>query len=65
MSEEPTNTKWYYIKEMWGGLGVFLIIVLWAILAFLNGDRRQTVELERIRACGQSENVAACIKAVR
>lgn len=64
-----THTKWYYIKEMWGGLGLFLVIVLWAVLAFLNGHEDRTNDVKRykarVTACQHAENVQSCIQAVK
>lgn len=52
---------WYYIHEMWAGLGVFLLIFLWLILDFLNGGRGLDLKRAKINACSHATDVASCI----
>jgi hypothetical protein len=49
---------------MWSGLGLFLVIVLIIIVAFLNGGREHNTQIEKIKACEHASDVAACIKQV-
>lgn len=58
------KTKWKAIREMWSGLGLFLVIVLWIIVAYLNGGRNHDIEVQKIKACGRATDIAACIKQV-
>lgn len=63
MSNESTS-KWHAIREMWGGLGVFLIVALFIIISFFNGKRDEQIRIEKIRACSHAQDIVACIKSV-
>lgn len=50
---------------MWGGLGLFLVVVLLILVSFWNGGRGQQVRLAKINACAHAADPAACIRAVK
>ena len=62
---EGQSKKWKYIRDMWGGLGFFLFLVLFLAVPSLYGTYadHQTKQA-KISACSHAADVTACIQAV-
>jgi hypothetical protein len=57
--------KWHYISEMWVGLCIFLLVVIWIVITYLNAGRAASLHRAEVNACSHSTDVTACIKAVK
>lgn len=57
--------KWQAIAQMWGGLGLFLFLVLVFVAVPMYRDHNeQAGRHDRITACANAADIPACIKAV-
>ena len=57
--------KWKYIRDMWGGLGIFLVIVLFFIApGFYHSYNEHQIKSDEVQACAHAVDVTACITAV-
>jgi hypothetical protein len=59
---EAGSAKWRYIRDMWGGLGLFLIVFL---LIFGQQILDHETAQSKIASCAHAVDVTGCIKAVK
>lgn len=59
------SKKWSSIAQMWGGLGLFLFLVLYFVaLPMYNAHLEQVVKHDKLVACSNAADVPACVKAL-
>lgn len=59
------SKKWSSIAQMWGGLGLFLFLVLYFVaLPMYNAHLEQAVKHDKLVACSNAADVPACVKAL-
>lgn len=57
--------KWRSIRDMWGGLGFFLIILLLFVAPGLyDSYNDHQIKMQKVQACSRATDVTNCIRAV-
>ena len=57
--------KWKYIREMWGGLGLFIVIILIFVApGMYDTYNDHQIKQSKVQACSHATDVTACIAAV-
>ena len=62
---QANGKKWQFIAQMWGGLGLFLFLVLiFVAMPTYKSYNEHQIKHDKLAACTHATDVTACIKAV-